>query len=1078
MLLPWGPTVVRRRMVAHWVVLAAAALTTLAAGTVAAALAVFAGQVLPQVVHHNLTRAPGTSLTVTALVSGPGQAATGSAALRSRIAAAMPGVPFSYDEAVWSDALGLVPGASPASPPGTGKGSTPLLQAAAMNAVAGHATLIAGRWPAAPARGQRPVIPAALPSAAAALLHVSAGDVLRLRDQTTGAPVSFDVTGIFTPRPAGSYWQLSYIPASGVAPGSGSTTYGPLVVSQAAFGPALPALSGSWVAQPDMAALQEGQLGPASANVAALAKSLPDATFLGGAQLVTSFASVVAVAASNLTVARSTVAISALELLVLAVTALVAVARLLATQQEEETALLAARGAARAQLIWLTAAEVIPLAALASVAGALAGIRLAGVLATAGPLGAAGIRLGVGAGTAADALGAAIAVAVIAAASLLIPVLASGPAAARARRGRQAVVAGVARAGLDVLLLALAVLAGWQLRYYSAASPNGTAGIDPVLALAPALALAAGSLATMRLIPFAARAADRLADRSKRFAVSLASWQFGRMPVRQGSAAVLLTMAVATGTLALAQHASWDRSIADQAAFANGADVQVDPPATLNPGAVETLTTARGVTHAMAVAPVGQASPGELLALGAPEAAHVAKIRGDQSALPLDSLFRAVTPGSEPGAELTAPQPGARPGTIQLTATLGAAPGYVGTQGLAGALGPVAVSLTIADRTGNAVKAEAGSVVADGRPHLLVASLGGGRAAYPLRVIAVTVTFLIPAKELPAELALTVSGAPLAGWTDLASSPDLRAQPGSFAQPPVTGITQFARGAATFTFSAGIGVNAGYHGQLLLLPKLPAAMPAIATAAFMDNNNLQIGDVTPVTMNGPQIPIRIVAEVPSFPTVTDPRGALVVDLGTLQAYLARQSFSPLPVTQWWLATAGGGVPAALIAGLPAGTTITTTAGLAAAAAADTLSAAPQLALLAMAAAAALLAVTGFWVSIAADALRRRGETALLAALGVTQRGVAAALFLEKLLVGLPSAAIGFLIGTLVARLLVPAVTLNPAAQQPVPPPVTLYDLPQAVPLALAVAVLPAVIAAFAALRRPDPAAELRAAEAA
>jgi hypothetical protein len=255
-------------------------------------------------------------------------------------------------------------------------------------------------------------------------------------------------------------------------------------------------------------------------------------------------------------------------------------------------------------------------------------------------------------------------------------------------------------------------------------------------------------------------------------------------------------------------------------------------------------------------------------------------------------------------------------------------------------------------------------------------------------------------------------------------------------------------------------------------------MPAIATAAFMDNNNLRIGDVVPVTMNGPQIPIRIVAEVPSFPTVTDPRGALVVDLGTLQAYLARQSFSPLPVTQWWLATAGGGVPAALIADLPAGTTITTTAGLAAAAAADTLSAAPQLALLAMAAAAALLAVTGFWVSIAADVLRRRGETALLAALGVTQPGVAAALFLEKLLVGLPSAAIGFLLGTLVARLLVPAVTLNPAAQQPVPPPVTLYDLPQAVPLALAVAVLPAVIAAFAALRRPDPAAELRAAEAA
>ena len=62
-------------------------------------------------------------------------------------------------------------------------------------------------------------------------------------------------------------------------------------------------------------------------------------------------------------------------------------------------------------------------------------------------------------------------------------------------------VAGVTRAGLDIALVVLAVLAGWQLRQYSAVSDGGTAGIDPVLALAPALALAAGSVATLRLLP-------------------------------------------------------------------------------------------------------------------------------------------------------------------------------------------------------------------------------------------------------------------------------------------------------------------------------------------------------------------------------------------------------------------------------------------------------------------------------------------------------------------------------------------------------------------------------------------------
>src|ERR1700684_3493821 len=56
-----GPLAVRR-MTAHWVVLAAAALTTLVAAAVGAALAAFAGQALPQAVRHDLVVAPGTSV--------------------------------------------------------------------------------------------------------------------------------------------------------------------------------------------------------------------------------------------------------------------------------------------------------------------------------------------------------------------------------------------------------------------------------------------------------------------------------------------------------------------------------------------------------------------------------------------------------------------------------------------------------------------------------------------------------------------------------------------------------------------------------------------------------------------------------------------------------------------------------------------------------------------------------------------------------------------------------------------------------------------------------------------------------
>jgi FtsX-like permease family len=868
-----------------------------------------------------------------------------------------------------------------------------------------------------------------LPASAAALLHVSAGDVLRLRDRITNALVSFDITGLFVARqgtdPADSYWMLSYIPASGRSASSGSTTYGPLVVGQAALGSTLTMFSATWVAQPDMMAFH-GDPNSMSASVAALADSLPNSSFLNGAQMVSSLPSVLAGTAGNLAVARLMLVISALELLVLAIAALVAVARLLATQREGETALLVARGATRSQLTWLTAAEVLPTLALVSVAGAFTGIRLASVLVTSGPLGSAGIRLAGLAGIWPDALGAAIAVTVMATALLLAPGFTPSPGAARTRRGRQAAVAAVAQAGLDIALVVLAVLACWQLRRYSAASGGGTVGIDPVLALAPALALAAGSVATLRLLPLAARTADWLAVRSRRLTAALASWRLSRMPVRQGGAALLLTMAVAAGTLALAQHASWLKSASDQAAFTNGGDVQVDPPAPLEPGAAGAVAAARGVTHAMAVS-VDQTGSSEVIGVDAAQAAKVVLLRADESPLPPSRLFRAITPaGTLPGAVLPAPQSGTRAGTIRLTATLGPA----------AQLGPVTVTLTILDQTGSAYQIVAGTLVADGRPHLLVAPLGGERASYPLRVTAITAAFTLPPRQGHA-LALSLSGLSLAGWTEEASP-----------------------------------------GQLVLLPRATqvAAIPAIATRAYMHANALVIGSIVPA-FEGVEVPLQIVAEVTSFPTVTVPGGALIIDLGRLQEYLARHSLPPQPVTQWWLATAGGGVPSSLTAAVPAGTDITNAAVLATAAASDALSAAPQQALLAMAAAAALLAITGFWVSIAADVRRRRGETALLAALGVTRREAALQLCLEKLLLSLPSAVLGLLLGALVAWLLVPAVTLTPAGQQPTPPAIREHDLPQAIALALAVAVLPAVAAAVAGTRRPDPAAELRAEEA-
>ena len=169
-------------MAAYWGVLAAAALTTLVAAAVAAAIAVFMGQALPLAVQHDLSTAPGTAMSVTALVNGPSQAASGGATLRSRDRRgdARRAVQLPVGLLVRSARAGPR-GAARVARRASGKGNTTLLQAASMSGIASHATLIAGRWPTAPTAAAtrqaagRAAIPAALPASAAALLHVSVG---------------------------------------------------------------------------------------------------------------------------------------------------------------------------------------------------------------------------------------------------------------------------------------------------------------------------------------------------------------------------------------------------------------------------------------------------------------------------------------------------------------------------------------------------------------------------------------------------------------------------------------------------------------------------------------------------------------------------------------------------------------------------------------------------------------------------------------------------------------------------------------------------------------------------------------
>src|SRR5262249_22578695 len=172
---------------------------------------------------------------------------------------------------------------------------------------------------------------------------------------------------------------------------------------------------------------------------------------------------------------------------------------------------------------------------------------------------------------------------------------------------------------------------------------GGSVGIDPVLAVAPVLALAGLAVLPLRVLPAAARLLDRLSAHGRRLTAALASWQVARRPVRQGGPILLVVLAVGTGTLVLAQHQSWRQSQLDQAAFATGADVRASLATPLPLGRAGLLARGEGV---LGVMPVSNFNSGfDVYALDARAAPGTVLLRPDLATLPPAALWRLITPG-------------------------------------------------------------------------------------------------------------------------------------------------------------------------------------------------------------------------------------------------------------------------------------------------------------------------------------------------------------------------------------------------------------------------------------------------
>ncbi|WP_406209496.1 ABC transporter permease [Kitasatospora sp. NBC_01560] len=975
-------------------------------------------------------------------------------------------------------------GARPDQAPGRGADLTVL---AALDH--DRVTLLAGGWPAAAAAtGQGPV-EAAVPQAALTRIGLTAAALpaeVRLEDRYDGSPLVVRITGVYRAAdPGDRYWSLDPVGGREVQVG-GFTTYGPLLVDDSVFTAArLPQNGRSWLIGADFAGIDAARAAAVRDRTESLGADLGKAT---GLQVRTELRDVLRELDSSALVSRSTLLIGALQLTVLAAAVLLLVVHLMTARQENENTLLAARGASGLRLGALTAAESLLLALPAALLAPLLTPLLLGALVGYGPLARVPLDTGLDWRLWPVAAVCALACVVLTTA----PAVLRGAATAALRRAgrRQAVVAGAVRSGADLAVVGLAVLAYYQLSQYKgglSVDADGRLGLDPVLIAAPTLALGAGTLLVLRLLPLAARAGGRLAARGSGLVPALAGWQLARRPGRAAGPVLLLVLAVSTGVLALGQHATWSSSQRDQADFATAGGLRISgsPLAPLGQGGryAELPGGDRLIPVARQTNTLPDGGTGQVIALDAAGFADRVPVRSDlldgQDRRALFAPLAQPVPGNTPTG---LPLPG-HPQRIDVDLTV--------TQVRPADEHPEAW-LLLRDRFGSTFRAPLTGVPVrgDGVATADLAALTGapvGSAAAPLTVAGLVVVHGWPDRVASGAAPLTggltvrrISAAATAGgpavtvpapaglgWTAL---PGEGGSPAGTVAPPAAGEQNLL----SLDYRPGPG-----GPQAVVVPTgapLPKSLSGVATHGYLTAVGAAVGDTVRVPFAGVTLEVKVTGAVASLPVVGDK--AILLDLPTLGRLLVAGGLQTPPPGEWWLPAArpDDPLPAAAAAKLraePGGQDVLLNDEVADGLLADPLSAAPQSALAAIALVSTVLAAIGFAAASAASARERAGEFTVLLALGTPRRWLVRTTAAEQaVLVGLGSA-VGIGLGTLIVHLVVPLVVLTPAARRPVPEALVGLPLGWAALLTAAITAVALLSAFLTGRSRRDVAARLR-----
>ncbi len=495
-------------------------------------------------------------------------------------------------------------------------------------------TLAAGAWASA---DSAPGLEAALPVRAADALGVGLGDTLTVRPLVGSgtADVHVRIVGLYEPTASAA------LPADVEKAGVAETdfrTYGPVVVGRAELLDAVGSgrVTARWRALPDLDAISPHALRQTARDLEVLTtveSTSGDDSIL---RATSTLPRVLRAIDEKVAAARAEVALPGVALSVLAGVTLVVVAGVVADATRRERRVLRARGASRAQLVGLglTDALLVSLPAVVftpPLATALVG-RLSGV-SFAAPAASTWLVA---------ATAALCCVLVLAAPAVRTPTLIEDNAA-ESRPSRRS---GLARAGLDLAVLAVAVVALWQLR-------SGSGGrVDIALVVAPALGVLAGALLVPRMVGWLALLVERRTARRRGLGTALAARELGRRPREHAGTAVLLATALGVGVLTAAYDRSWSVTAQQQVSARTGADVRLLLPAPLDgaPSEVAGVQSAMGVVHA----------GGQL---------------GSESVDLLVVDARAYPPGDPTMAALAAPGDGAVPIVVNDTAARAAALG-------------------------------------------------------------------------------------------------------------------------------------------------------------------------------------------------------------------------------------------------------------------------------------------------------------------------------------------------------------------------------------------------------------------